>query len=122
MKRRSLLLGGMAGALGLGALLRPRDIGQDHSPYFRSLSTALDRHSRSGPTLVIDRNLLQANTRTLMSHISDRFAYRIVAKSLPSLPLLETIMQQSGSDRLMLFHQPFINQVLFEVGVGDIPP
>ena len=34
MKRRTLILGGVAGALGLGALLRPRDVGQDHCAVF----------------------------------------------------------------------------------------
>ncbi len=87
MKRRSLILGSVAGALGLGALVRPRDKGENHSSYFQALSAALDDDQQSKPTLVVDRNLLQANIETLMSHISDRFAYRIVAKSLPSLPL-----------------------------------
>lgn len=120
MKRRSLLLGGAAGALGLGALLRPRDHGADHSPYFQSLSQALDGAERSGPTLVIDLGRLQSNIRTLLSHVGTRFDYRIVAKSLPSLPLLETVMQESGSKRLMLFHQPFINEVAVAVPGADI--
>ncbi|MDE0949872.1 MAG: DSD1 family PLP-dependent enzyme [Halioglobus sp.] len=120
MKRRSLLLGGMAGALGLGVLLRPRDKGQDHSSYFRSLGTALDSAGQSKPTLIVDRNKLLENVRTLKSHISDRFAYRIVAKSLPSLGLLETVMQASGSNRLMLFHQPFVNQVAAVMPEADI--
>jgi D-serine deaminase-like pyridoxal phosphate-dependent protein len=120
MKRRTLLLGGAAGALGLGAALRPRDNGENHSTYFRQLSTALDTAQYSRPTLVVDRDLLLANVQTLMSHISDRFAYRVVAKSLPSLPLLETVMQASRSQRLMLFHQPFINHVATRFPQADI--
>lgn len=120
MKRRSLILGGMAGALGLGAILRPGDNGHDHDAYFQSLSSALDSVGQAKPTLVVDRGLLEANIKTLMSHINDRFAYRIVAKSLPSLPLLETVMQVSGSDRLMLFHQPFVNQVATRFPNADI--
>jgi D-serine deaminase-like pyridoxal phosphate-dependent protein len=120
MKRRSLILGGVAGALGLGALLRPRDAGHDHSPYFRALSAALDNAGQSKPTLVIDRERLLANIQTLKSHLSDRFAYRIVVKSLPSVPLLETVMQVTGSHRLMLFHQPFINRVATQFPQADI--
>ena len=41
-------------------------------------------------------------------------------KSLPSLPLLQETMTESGSDRLMLFHQPFINQVAANVPDADI--
>ena len=120
MKRRALLLCGVAGALGLGAVLRPGDKGRNHQPYFDDVSAALDHAGASGPTLVIDRRVLEANIATLQSHIRDRFAYRIVAKSLPSLPLLELVMQQSGSNRLMLFHQPFINQVAAQSPRADI--
>jgi D-serine deaminase-like pyridoxal phosphate-dependent protein len=120
MKRRSLLLGGMAGALGLGALLRPQDRGENHSPYFLSLSKALDGDRRSGPTLVVDRRRLHANIETLLSHVDGRFDYRIVAKSLPSLPLLEEVIRASGSRRLMLFHQPFVNEVAAAVPDADI--
>jgi len=120
VKRRSLLLGGVAGAMGLGALLRPRDRGENHSPYFEQLSAALDADNRSGPTLVVDRRRLRANIQTLLSHIDGRFDYRIVAKSLPSLPLLEEVMRESGSHRLMLFHQPFINEVAQALPGADI--
>ncbi|MEZ5570892.1 MAG: DSD1 family PLP-dependent enzyme [Halioglobus sp.] len=120
MKRRTLLLGGAAGVLGLGAVLRPRESGENHSAYFRQLSAALDSAHQAKPTLVVDRDVLLSNVQTLMSHISDRFAYRVVAKSLPSLPLLETVMQATGSNRLMLFHQPFVNQVAVRFPQADI--
>ena len=120
MKRRSLLLGGLAGATGLGLYLRPRNIGSDHSSYFRTASAALDDAGQSRPTLLVDRSQLLANIRTLSGHIADRFHYRIVAKSLPSLPLLETVMNASGSNRLMLFHQPFVNQVAARFPEADI--
>lgn len=120
MKRRTVVLGGVAGALGLGAALRPGDVGQDHSPYFNRLSAALDTAQHSRPTLLIDRSQLLANISTVVSHLKDRFEYRIVAKSLPSLPLLDAVMRASGSQRLMLFHQPFINQVAQQFESADI--
>lgn len=119
MRRRSLLVGGAA-ALGLGWLLRPGDRGGDHSSYFQALSNALDKASLAKPALVVDRNRLQQNIRTLVGHVDGRFDYRIVAKSLPSLPLLGAVMEASGSDRLMLFHQPFINQVANRFPRADI--
>jgi D-serine deaminase-like pyridoxal phosphate-dependent protein len=100
--------------------LRPREVGSDHAPYFSELSAALDRADLAKPTLVVDRSLLVANVQTLAVHIRDRFHYRIVAKSLPSLDLLATAMAASGSDRLMLFHQPFINQVAARFPRADI--
>lgn len=120
MRRRSLLLGGLAGAAGLAWLARPTDKGADHAPYFQRLSQALHSAGRATPSLVIDRQLLRANVATLQSHIKNRFDYRIVAKSLPSLPLLNEAMEASGSNRLMLFHQPFINQVAEQFPHTDI--
>jgi D-serine deaminase-like pyridoxal phosphate-dependent protein len=120
MKRRTLILGGVAGTLALGAALRPGNKGQDHSAYFEALSEALDKAGQAKPTLVVDRQRLQANIQTLMSHINGRFAYRVVAKSLPSLPLLETVMRATGSNRVMLFHQPFINRVAERIPQADI--
>lgn len=120
MKRRTVLLGGVAGALGLGAALRPSDVGSNHAPYFAQLSAALDGSVQGKPTLVIDKTKLLSNIKTLLAHLDNRFAYRIVAKSLPSLPLLQTIMDASQSKRLMLFHQPFINQVAETISDADI--
>ena len=83
MKRRSLVIGGIAGAAALGLIARPRDTGGPHPPYFRELGAALSAAGIAGPTLVVDRARLQANARTLQGHIRQRFDYRIVAKSLP---------------------------------------
>jgi D-serine deaminase-like pyridoxal phosphate-dependent protein len=120
MKRRSLILGSLAGATALGWALKPREIGSNHSPYFAQASAALDSAGLAKPSLVIDRELLLKNIRTLTSHIGDRFDYRIVAKSLPSLPLLRTVMEASGSHRLMLFHQPFLNEVATHLPTADV--
>lgn len=120
MKRRALLLGGLAGAAGAALLLRPADHGAPHAPYFRALGKALDKAGHATPRLVVDRAALAANVATLRAHIGERYAYRIVAKSLPSLPLLQEVMQLSGSKRLMLFHQPFINHVAAALPQADV--
>lgn len=120
MKRRTLLLGGLAGAAGAGLLLRPRDRGAPHQPYFLGLGDALDRAGQGTPRLVVDLERLRANIATLRGHIGNRYAYRIVAKSLPSVPLLQEVMKASGSDRLMLFHQPFINRVAESLPHADV--
>ena len=112
MQRRTLLLGAAAGLLGAAAILRPKDQGENHAPFFENLSKALDEVGRSGPTLVVDRQRMLANAATLVSHKQQGVAYRVVAKSLPSLPMLADIMQATDTRRLMLFHQPFINQAV----------
>ncbi|MEM1114267.1 MAG: DSD1 family PLP-dependent enzyme [Pseudomonadota bacterium] len=120
MKRRTLVLASLAAATGAAMLLKPRDRGSNHAPYFLQLGDALDRAGRSAPTLVIDKARLLTNVETLRGHLKDRFHYRIVVKSLPSLPLLDEIMVASGSRRLMLFHQPFINTVVAAMPDADI--
>lgn len=110
--RRKLLLGGLAlGAIGTAGFVKPRDVGANHTAYFQQLSGALDRAGLAHPTLVIDKAKLQENITVLKNNIGDKYAFRVVAKSLPSLPLLETVMASADTNRLMLFHQPFINQV-----------
>lgn len=119
--RRNMLFGGLVlGAVGSSLLMKPRDIGENHKPYFEQLSGALDRTGLSKPTLVIDKTKLEKNIATLKGNIGNRFDYRIVAKSLPSLPLLETVMAGADTRRLMLFHQPFINQVAKQIPHADV--
>lgn len=120
MKRRSLLLAGLAATVAAVIWKRPRDNGENHSPYFRNLSSSLTREGQSKPTLVIDRQRMLANVATLKRHIGERFDYRVVVKSLPSLPLLQNIMDAADTRRLMLFHQPFINTVAAQVPDADI--
>lgn len=119
-KRRSLLIGGLAGTAAVLAAIKPRDIGGNHSAYFSEASLALDKAGIARPSLIIDRAKLKANVATLRSHIGNRFAYRIVAKSLPSINLLQEIMRLANSNRLMLFHQPFLSQVAQAMPTADV--
>jgi len=90
--------------------------------YFAKLQTALVDAGIAQPTLIIDRKRLDANIETFRSHLPPGMAYRIVAKSLPSLPLLEHIRQKTGTDRMMTFNldmlleiaraMPEVNQLL----------
>ena len=119
--RRNLLLGGLAlGALGTAGVLKPKNIGENHKPYFQQMSDALDRAGLAQPSMVIDKAILQKNIAVLKNNIGNRYNYRVVAKSLPSLPLLETVMAGADTNRLMLFHQPFINQVARQSPQADV--
>ena len=53
--------------------------------------------------------------RTLKRHLPEGMGYRIVAKSLPSLPLLAHVRALSGTDRLMTFNQRMLSQVTAEM-------
>ena len=108
ISRRTLMIGG-AGLAGAAILMtKPGDESGPRDPYFLGLQAALDEAGIASPTLVIDKARLDANIDTLMSHLPAGMAYRIVAKSLPSLDLIAHIRQRSGSDRLMTFNQPML--------------
>ena len=65
LKRRTVLLGGIGGAAVVAAGLKPRDRGENHSPYFTGLSAALDAAPAVGPTLVVDRHKMLAQVEQL---------------------------------------------------------
>ena len=99
-----LLGAGLVGAATLAA--RPARHGQPHATYFQNLSHALQHAGIATPTLVIDRARLRANVGQIVANIQQRMGLRIVAKSLPSLDLLQEVQAVSGSARLMVFSLP----------------
>ncbi len=119
--RRQLLWAGGLGAAALGAAaLRPSDLGGAHDQYFLKLQTALQEAGLYRPTLVLDAQRFQDNTRTLAGHIDGQFDYRIVGKSLPSVPLINQVRTQTGSHRVMVFHQPFLNLLAAQMPDTDL--
>jgi len=100
MKRRHFLIAG-AGAIAAATWLRPNDHGKPHSPYFIHLSQLLRRHHISRPALLIDQQRLIRNCEKLRQRIPANKHYRIVAKSLPSLDLIRTVMEHTGSQKVM---------------------
>lgn len=115
LSRRKLLIGAAAGGAVLAApFLRPNDRGGVHGDYFLKLQRALREAGLYRPTLVIDRARLNANVGKLKQHLPAGFGYRIVGKSLPSLELIRTVRGATGTDRVMVFHQPFLNQMAAE--------
>lgn len=109
LSRRNLMIGG-AGLLGAGLLMsKPGDESGPRDDYFIGLQAALTEAGIASPTLVIDQARLDANIDTLIGHLPPGMAYRIVAKSLPSLDLIAHIRQRSGSSRVMTFNQPMLS-------------
>lgn len=121
LSRRSLMLGSAGVAtLGLLALSRPAKEGGPTEPYFEKLGAAVTAAGLARPTLVIDLARLDQNIAVMKSHLRSGMGYRIVAKSLPSLPLLQHVMAAADTNRLMLFHQPFVNLVAQEIPQADV--
>lgn len=88
--------------------------------YFQGLSQALTHSQVHTPTFIIDKQRLDYNIEQLMNSISQGYSYRIVAKSLPSIPFVQYLMRKTGSNRLMSFHLPFLMQLVEEIPSADI--
>lgn len=110
-RRRLLLAAGVAAPVAMIAAVKPRRHGGAHDAYFLKLQDALRRADLYRPTLVIDRARLARNIARLKSHLPPNKRYRVVAKSLPSLGLIREVRAATGTDRLMVFHQPFLNLI-----------
>ncbi|EHQ58266.1 putative amino acid aldolase or racemase [gamma proteobacterium HIMB55] len=80
--------------------------------YFQQLQTALVQAELAEPVLIIDRDRLDANIDRLKTHLPQGMAYRIVAKSLPSAPLIEYVASRAGTDRLMSFNTNMVEQLV----------
>jgi D-serine deaminase-like pyridoxal phosphate-dependent protein len=99
---------GMAGILWF---VRPDDDGGSYDPYFRALNATLRQRGPARPTLVLDLDRLDRNIAVLRESIRAPKSFRVVDKSLPSIPLLEYIFEHAATNRVMSFHQPFLSQV-----------
>lgn len=80
--------------------------------YFAALQKALEKADLCEPVLVIDKARLSANIRALKKMLPRGMAYRIVAKSLPCIDLLQHISRRAKTDRLMSFNGVMVAQLL----------
>ncbi|MGR6872859.1 DSD1 family PLP-dependent enzyme [Pseudomonas sp. HK3] len=122
VSRRTVIKAGVAAAaVGTLAWAKPGDMGEkNHNEYFKELSQFLRAQGIATPALVIDKRIMAKNIETLTKHLKDRFEYRIVAKSLPSVDMLKWTMSQANTNKLMVFHQPFLNSVANDIPASDI--
>ncbi len=120
MKRRTFILGGAGLAAGAALMLRPGDAGGAYSPYFSALNENLRSQGPGRPVMLVDRDRLLANAAKVKSHLTPGKDFRIVAKSLPSLPLLQLLMQTMGTQHLMVFHQPHLNAIATALPAADM--
>lgn len=119
MKRRTFLTGS-ALAIGGALLLRPQSQAQPHNAYFLGLQGSLQENRIGHPVMMIDQQRLAQNCKTLIDNLPKGRAYRIVAKSLPSVELIRTVMGHTGTQRVMVFHQPFMNALARDIPDCDM--
>jgi len=80
--------------------------------YFENLNIILKNHTRAIPSLLIDLDILDKNINTLKSNWPSTADFRIVVKSLPSWELIQYVLNQTSTKKLMLFHQPFLSDIV----------
>src|SRR5690606_38160509 len=68
----------------------------------------------------IDLERMQHNVDALAGSVGPDKTYRVVVKSLPSVPLLERVMRRARTNALMVFHQPFLNAVAERFPDADV--
>lgn len=61
--------------------------------------------------MMLDLDRVDRNIDQLAASVGPEKQYRVVVKSLPSVPLLDRVMMRARTDALMVFHQPFLNEV-----------
>ncbi len=82
-----------------------------HNAYFSKLNQSLKAHGPGRPVMLIDQARMNHNIDAITNSIGNSKTYRAVVKSLPSVPLLQAVTQRAKTNALMLFHQPFLNEV-----------
>lgn len=88
--------------------------------YFKRISEALANAGVHQPTLVIDKAHLDHNLAAVQAITERGFDFRIVAKSLPSVPMLNYLMSSANTKRLMSFHMPFLKHVAENIPSAEI--
>lgn len=123
MKRRTLIGGALVAGLGGALWTRWRDHGAPHGADFAAMSRGLRASGAQGPAtpcMVLDLDAFEHNIDALLAGIHPGKAYRLVAKSVPSLPLIRHVLARTGTRRIMSFHQPFLNLLAAEFPDADL--
>lgn len=119
MNRRKFIIAGVAAGVAI-ALLKPRNNGGPYTPYFAALNRSLKSTGNYLPNILIDLDKLDLNIQALQATINPKTDLRLVAKSLPSPELLGYIMEKSGTNKLMVFHQPFLSHIANAYPASDL--
>ncbi|AFV00305.1 alanine racemase [Simiduia agarivorans] len=79
----------------------------------------LQQHGDGRPRLLLDLQRLGANADRACGLFPGQ-PLRLVVKSLPCLPLLRWLSQRMGTRRFMVFHWPFLQQLLSAMPDADV--
>lgn len=111
MNRRNFLIGSAVASSAAVFALKPSDAGASYSQYFSKLNSALRANGTSTPSMLVDMDLLDHNISELMAIIPPAANYRVAVKSIPVPQLVKYVMSKTKTNKLMVFHQPFLNHI-----------
>jgi D-serine deaminase-like pyridoxal phosphate-dependent protein len=99
----------------------PRDKSAPPSAYFQKLSAVLAQSRVAKPVLIIDKQRLIKNIDAVARHASAIGAdVRVAMKSLPSDPLLDTIAERLGTDKMMIFSIDYLQTICLRKTYVDV--
>lgn len=84
----------------------------NYKTYFTNLNQQLQQYKRVIPFLLIDLDILEENIKLLKQFISTQKSFRLVVKSLPIVELVKHLQQKIPTNNFMVFHQPFLSQLV----------
>jgi hypothetical protein len=90
-----------------------RKVKSKYQPYFTQLNLALKEQRGGSSAGIIDLDRLDSNVNFVRKKLGDDYKLRLVTKSLPSLDLLKYLMVKVQTNRLMVFSEPFLAEILF---------
>jgi hypothetical protein len=92
--------------------IKPIKVKTGYQPYFARLNAAVKAYQPGASAGIIDLDRLDHNVDVVKAQLGADFKLRIVTKSLPSLDLLKYLMDRGRTNRLMVFSEPYIAEIL----------
>jgi len=100
--------------------LKPSRNGEPHSQYFANLNQEMQASNSHKPTMLIDLDIVDQNIANMKGILNRKAAHRIPVKSLPSIDMVRYFMRKASTDRLMVFHIPFLHTVAQNFPSSDV--
>lgn len=111
-KLRIVIYCALIGACIYLVVIKPHKVSCSYPPYFAKLNQAIKAQRPGASAGIIDLDRLDSNMLCVRQILGKDFKLRLVTKSLPSLDLLRYLMQTGNTNRLMVFSEPFIAEIL----------
>ena len=93
-------------------VIKSKKVSSDYQANFRLLNAELKAQQPGAGNGIIDLDALDNNLDTVVKKLGNDFKLRLTAKSLPSIDLLKYLMEKGHTNRLMVFSEPFIAEIL----------